>query len=151
MKTKLLFPIVVLLSGLVFSQSLQNINHKNGIANYRYDVVSYFSGKPQEGSSNNIVKYMGADYYFANPQNKAAFQKDPNKYLPQYGGYCAFAMADSNEKVEVNPKTYKIINGKLYLFYNKFFTNTLTSWNKDEKNLLIKAFGNWEKFAGQVR
>ncbi|WP_080777485.1 YHS domain-containing (seleno)protein [Chryseobacterium phocaeense] len=149
MKTKLLFSFLLLLGGLVFSQSLRNINHKNGIANYRYDVVSYFYGKPQEGSDKNIVKYMGADYYFANPQNKAAFQKDPDKYLPQYGGYCAFAMGDSGEKVETSPKTYKIISGKLYLFYNKFFTNTLTSWNKDEKNLIIRASRNWEKFAGR--
>ncbi|KMQ66506.1 YHS domain protein [Chryseobacterium angstadtii] len=148
MKTKILFPILLLVNSLFFAQSLQHLNHKNGIANYGYDVVSYFSGKPQEGSSKNKVKHMGAEYYFASSQNKAAFQKDPNKYLPQYGGYCAFAMGDTGEKMEINPKTYKITDGKLYLFYNKWFTNTLPSWNKDEKNLIIKANKNWKKLTG---
>ncbi|WP_126652239.1 YHS domain-containing (seleno)protein [Chryseobacterium aureum] len=146
MKTKFLFPVLLFFSSIFFAQSAKNINQQDGVANYGYDVVSYFSGKPQEGSAKNIVNYMNANYYFVNSQNKAIFQKDPNKYLPQYGGYCAFAMGDNGEKVEVNPKTYKITNGKLYLFYNRFFTNTLTSWNKDEKNLTVKADKNWKKF-----
>lgn len=146
MKTKFLFLVLLFLSGIIFAQSANHINQQDGVANYGYDVVSYFSGKPQEGSAKNAVKYMGINYYFSNSKNKAVFQKDPIKYLPQYGGYCAFAMGDYGEKVEVNPKTYKITNGKLYLFYNKLFNNTLTGWNKDEKSLMIKADKNWKKF-----
>lgn len=145
MKTKFLIPFLLLISSILLSQT-SNINQENGIANYGYDVVSYFSGNPQKGSAKTAVKFQGTDYYFANSENKAKFQKEPGKYLPQYGGYCAFAMGDYGKKVEVNPKTYKITNGKLYLFYNKFLTNTLTSWNKDEKNLTIKADKNWKKF-----
>jgi hypothetical protein len=77
--------------------------------------------------------------------NKEYFSKNPSKYEPQFGGWCAFAMGDSGEKVEINPETFKIIDGKLYLFYNAFFNNTLKSWNKDEANLKAKATSNWNK------
>ncbi|WP_066434956.1 YHS domain-containing (seleno)protein [Chryseobacterium sp. CCH4-E10] len=145
MKTQFFIPFLLLINSILFSQT-SNINKENGVANYGYDVVSYFSGKPQRGSANNAVKYQGTNYYFVSPENKAKFQKEPGKYLPQYGGYCAFAMGDYGKKVDVNPKTYKITDGKLYLFYNKLLTNTLTSWIKDEKNLTIKADKNWQKF-----
>jgi len=149
MRSKILFQILFLFSSFIFAQNAKDIYQKNGIANDGYDVVSYFSAKPQEGSAKFIVKYQGINYYFLNAQNKAKFQQTPSKYLPQYGGYCAFAMGDYGEKVEVNPKTYKIVNAKLYLFYNKLFNNTLTEWNKDERNLIIKADKNWKKLTEQ--
>jgi hypothetical protein len=82
---------------------------------------------------------------FSSAVNKEYFSKNPSKYEPQFGGWCAFAMGDSGEKVEINPETFKIIDGKLYLFYNAFFNNTLKSWNKDEANLKAKATSNWNK------
>ena len=145
MKIKFLFPFLLLLSTFMFAQKTNTINQHNHLANYGYDVVSYFSGKPEQGSSKFSVLYEGVNYYFLNAQNKTKFQQSPTQYLPQYGGFCAFAMGDSGEKIDVNPKTYKITNGKLYLFYDKFFKNTLTSWNKDEKNLTVKADRNWKK------
>ena len=83
--------------------------------------------------------------YFSTTENKEAFKKAPAKYEPQYGGWCAYAMGNSGEKVEVDPETFKLKDGKLYLFYNKYFTNTLKSWNKDESNLQLKADNNWKK------
>lgn len=74
------------------------------------------------------------------------FSKNPNKYLHQFVGWCAFAMGDSGEKVEINPETFKIVNGKLYLFYNAYFNNTLKSWNKNESELLVRANENWKNF-----
>ena len=74
---------------------------------------------------------------FSSQKNKDTFLKSPASYLPQYGGWCAFAMGDYGEKVEVNPKTFKIVDGKLYLFYNSLLNNTLKSWNKNEKKLKI--------------
>ena len=71
------------------------------------------------------------------------FKKNPTKYLPQYGAWCAYAMGDNGDKVSVNPETYKIVDGKLYLFYNKLFVNTLKSWNKDEDRIKAKADANW--------
>ena len=58
---------------------------------------------------------------------KEVFLKNPTNFEPEYGGWCAYAMGDSGEKVTINPETFKIINGKLYLFYNAFLTNTLKS------------------------
>ena len=82
-------------------------------------------------------------YFFINKENLERFKKNPNKYLPQFGGWCAYAMGDSGEKISVAPETFKIIDGKLYLFYNKFFTNTLNSWNEDEAALKKNADSNW--------
>jgi hypothetical protein len=85
-------------------------------------------------------------YYFSSPTHRDKFKSDPAKYEPAYGGWCAFAMGDSGEKVEVDPETFKIIDGRLYLFYNKFFNNTLTSWNKNEPALKSKADVNWQRY-----
>jgi len=78
--------------------------------------------------------------------DKEEFKKNPSRYEPQYGGWCAYAMGKDGSKVEVDPETFKIIDGKLYLYYNKFFNNTLKSWNKDEPNLKAKADVNWKQF-----
>ncbi|MNU15524.1 YHS domain protein [compost metagenome] len=142
------FFLFLFLTNFIFAQNI-HINHKNGIANEGYDVVSYFSGTPQKGSSKFTVKHHGVIYYFQNAQNKSKFQQNPERFLPQYGGYCAYAIGSSSEKVEVNPKTYKITEGKLYLFYNKYFNNTLTSWNEDERNLKVKADKNWKKLTSK--
>lgn len=108
-----------------------------------YDAVSYFKGKPAKGKSQHEFVYNGVTYQFANESNLKLFETDPEKYGPQYGGWCAYAMGKTGEKVEINPKTYKIVDEKLYLFYNKFLTNTLETWNEDEKNLKEKADKNW--------
>jgi len=70
---------------------------------------------------------------------------DPERYNPQYGGWCAYAMGDTGEKVSVDPETFKILDGKLYLFYHTFLSNTLNSWNEDEEHLKMEADKNWQK------
>ncbi|MBC8112690.1 MAG: YHS domain protein [Verrucomicrobia bacterium] len=124
----------------------QQFNLENGIAIQGYDAVSYFSGKPTKGKSAFAHNYQGVVYYFATAANRETFKKSPEKYEPAYGGWCSYAMGDSGEKVEIDPQTYKIVDGKLNLFYNKFFTNTLPKWNKDESNLKRKADASWKKF-----
>jgi YHS domain-containing protein len=109
-----------------------------------YDPVAYFTeNKAKEGSKTITANYQRVTYYFASEENKKLFSANPGKYEPEYGGWCAYAMGAKGEKVEVDPETFKMINGKLYLFYNKFFNNTLKSWNKDEPNLKKKADNNW--------
>ena len=109
-----------------------------------YDAVAYLTTqKATKGDKAYQATYQGATFRFASDANKKLFVAAPEKYLPAYGGWCAYAMGANGEKVEVNPKTFKIIDGKTYLFYNKFFTNTLDSWNKDEANLKAKADANW--------
>ena len=120
---------------------------KSSLAISGYDPVAYFTqSKAVEGNKANNTIYNGVTYYFSSPKNKDLFTANPTRYEPQYGGWCAFAMGDNGEKVDVDPETFKIINDKLYLFYNKFFNNTLKSWNKNENNLKSKADANWQKF-----
>ncbi len=74
------------------------------------------------------------------------FKSAPKNYLPQYGGWCAYALGKTNEKVDINPRTYSIKNGKLYVFYNAYFTNTLKSWKKEGAERLITAGDrNWQQ------
>ncbi len=124
----------------------QHFNLDNGLAIKGYDPVAYFTqGQAVKGNKENALVYAGVTYYFSTMANKETFKKDPAKYEPNYGGWCAYAMGAKGEKVEIDPKTFKIVDGKLNLFYNKFFNNTLTDWNKDEINLKKKADANWAK------
>ncbi|MCU0393381.1 MAG: YHS domain-containing protein [Thermoflexibacter sp.] len=122
-----------------------NFNLADGVAIEGYDPVAYFDGKPLEGKKNLQYSYQGITYRFANQTNMDKFKANPAKYEPAYGGWCAYAMGAKGEKVEINPETYKITNGRLFLFYNAFFNNTLKDWNKDEKGLMKKADDNWKK------
>lgn len=117
---------------------------KEGVAISGYDPVSYFSsGGPKKGDKRWTHTHKGVTYLFSNLANKQSFIADPNKYEPAYGGWCAYAMGTSAEKVEVDPLTYKIYNGRLLLFYNKFWVNTLNDWNEDEVSYYSKAESNW--------
>ncbi|WP_428224938.1 YHS domain-containing (seleno)protein [Flavobacterium sp.] len=136
----------VLMLGQNTSKRIKQFNLEAGVALQGYDAVAYFkSNKALKGSAALSSTYDGIRYFFSSKENKEEFVKNPHKYEPQYGGWCAYAMGTSGDKVEINPETFKIIDGKLYLFYNAFFNNTLKSWNKDEKNLKSKADTNWKK------
>ncbi len=143
---KLIIPFLFIISFGGNSQNFgKNALLKNGIALSGYDAISYFKGEPLKGKMSFKNNYEGAIFLFTNQTNLDAFKADPPKYLPQYGGWCAYAMGNEGEKVEVNPETFKIIGGKLFLFYNKFFNNTLTDWNKNEAKLKKAADLNWQK------
>ncbi|WP_431199136.1 YHS domain-containing (seleno)protein [Mucilaginibacter sp. P19] len=119
---------------------------KTDLALEGYDPVAYFTQqKAVEGKKEISLANDGVIYYFASTQDRDLFKVDPAKYEPQYGGWCAYAMGAKGEKVEIDPKTFKLVNNKLYLFYNKFFNNTKKSWDKDEANLKTKADANWAK------
>lgn len=123
----------------------KQFNLENGLAIQGYDPVAYFTqGKAIEGNKQFASVFEGVTYRFATAANKDLFLKDPKKYEPQYGGWCAYAMGATNEKVEIDPETFKIVNGKLYLFFHNFINNTLPKWNKDEANLKAKADKNWQ-------
>jgi len=123
----------------------KHFNLKNGLAIEGYDPVAYFKqNKAVQGKKEFGVFSEGATYYFSTAENKETFKTNPAKFEPAYGGWCAYAMGAKGEKVSVDPGTFKIVADKLYLFYNKFFTNTLKDWNKDESNLKTKADANWK-------
>ena len=126
-----------------------DFNLEKGVAIQGYDPVAYFlQNKAVKGSKELAVFHQGVVYYFLSVGNKEEFKKNPAKYEPQYGGWCAYAMGAKGEKVSIDPETFKIVGGRLYLFYNKLFNNTLTDWNKDEPNLKSKADLNWQKLFG---
>ncbi|WP_136668032.1 YHS domain-containing (seleno)protein [Flavobacterium sp. H122] len=146
----LFFTILILFSIISFGQNTakrtKQYNIESTLAIQGYDPVAYFkANKAIKGKKDLSYVFDGITYHFASKENKDEFQKSPQKYEPQYGGWCAYAMGSSGDKVEINPETFKIIDGKLYLFYNAFFNNTLKSWNKDEKGLKAKADTNWKK------
>ncbi len=137
-----------------FSQSdiyrTTQFNLDEGVAIEGYDPVAYFNlNKAVKGRKDFSVTYLGINYHFVSANNRDVFQSDPAKYEPQYGGWCAYAMGKEGSKVEVDPETFKIIKGKLFLFYNRFFNNTLKSWNMDESNLHTQADANWQKLLKQ--
>jgi YHS domain-containing protein len=120
---------------------------KDGVMLYGYDPVSFHTeGKAIKGKKEFAVRAEGVVYHLSSEKNKQLFLKDYEKYEPRYGGWCAYAMGNSGEKVEIDPETFKIIDGKLYVFYNAFFNNTLNSWNKDESRLKKQADANWKNF-----
>ncbi|MDN3676420.1 YHS domain-containing (seleno)protein [Flavobacterium paronense] len=151
MKKSILILFVVLSSTISFAQTaakrIKEFNLENKVAIQGYDPVAYFTQKKAvKGKKELATAFEGVTYYFSSQANKDAFTKSPASYEPQYGGWCAYAMGSNGEKVEVDPGTFKILNGKLFLFYNAYFNNTLKSWNKDEANLNKKADANWKKF-----
>ena len=148
MKTLMLLVAVALsLPSLAQTEEVRkkNFNIKKSIALEGYDVVSYFDKKPMEGDEKYSATYKGITYLFVNQSNLTKFKTSPEKYEPAYGGWCAYAMGETGEKVKIDPETYKIMDGKLYLFYNFWGNNTLEDWNENEKNLKAKADQNWKK------
>jgi len=118
---------------------------KKGIVVEGYDVTSYFENSPVKGIKKYASSYEGGTFYFASEANKKKFEANPKKFIPQYGGYCAYAVGLKNEKVKINPETYEIRGGKLYLFYNSWGVNTLNLWNKEgAEQLKKKADENWK-------
>jgi len=137
--------ILLLLSSVTtFAQEL-DVNDQKGFIASGYDVVSYFSNKVIKGNSKFTYTYQGGHYKFSSQENLNKFKANTTKYAPQYGGYCAYAVGVKGEKVSINPKTFEIRDGKLYLFYNSWGTNTLDLWKKeDPKALKKKADSNWD-------
>lgn len=124
----------------------RNFNLEDGLAIQGYDPVAYVAdGKAVEGEKGISHEFKGVQYRFSSVNHKEMFIAHPELYEPQYGGWCAYAMGSTGEKVEVDPETFKIVDGKLYLFYNAYFNNTLKKWNEDEAKLKNKADANWIK------
>ena len=151
MRTLFLSSVISLLSLAVPAQDQsalrkQHFNLNEGVAIQGYDPVAYFTqNKAVKGKKDLAVYAQGVTYYFSSAANKELFKANPSRYEPEYGGWCAYAMGEKGEKVSIDPETFKVVNGKLYLFYNRFFNNTLKDWNKNEASLKAKADANWPK------
>lgn len=105
-----------------------------------YDTVAYFTeNKPVKGSEEFSLEYKGAQWLFSSAENKALFEANPEKYAPQYGGYCAYAVAQ-NSTASIKPELFTIHNGKLYLNYNSSIND---KWNADIDSYIEAADKNW--------
>jgi len=111
-----------------------------GIMLHGYDPVAYFAaGQPMKGRSAYTVTHMEGRYVFTSAANRDAFLKEPDKYAPQYGGYCAMGTA-LGKKLDGDPSQWKIVDGKLYLNVN---ADAAKAWNRDVPGNIAKANANW--------
>ena len=108
-----------------------------------YDTVSYFrgQGKPVKGSAQFKVSWKGTEWRFATAENAAAFKANPAAYAPQYGGHCAWAIAQGY-LAPGDPTAYDIVGGKLYLNYDQ---GIRAKWRKDISGFIAKGGPNWAK------
>lgn len=113
-----------------------------------YDVVAYFTeDRPVRGRADLSAEYDGVKFYFSSSENLEAFKKDPQKFAPKFGGFCAFGVAANKAKVPVDPHTFKVYNGELLLFFNDLYkgqpVNTKIMWNQNERKLYQDATTTW--------
>jgi uncharacterized membrane protein len=121
-------------------------NSTRGVALDGYDVVAYFTaGKPIRGQSTLTVDWQGTVWRFATAANRDAFASAPDKYAPQFGGFCAYGVS-RGYAVDIDPDAWSIVDGKLYLNYSKSVQRT---WEKDRTSYIEKARVNWPAIAAK--
>ncbi len=126
-------------AGAALAQN-ENLVAQVGVSGY--DLVSYYTeSKPVRGNGNHVVEYEGVTYLFSSEENKSAFEKNPEQYLPAYGGYCAYGTA-VGKKFYGDPEVWEIVDGTLYLNLDE---NIQKEWNKDKQGNIEKADVNWPK------
>ena len=141
MRKIVLFFSILLASVLVHSGDEIYTGFGSNKAVKGYDTVAFFTeGKPVKGDKAFQSEYKGAKWLFSSAENKAAFDKNPEKYAPQYGGHCAWAVGENAARAPGNPKYWRIVDDKLYLNYNKSVQET---WLQDIEGYIEKANKNW--------
>ncbi len=133
--------MLVLTASSLFAQNPYNVD-KAGVAIKGYDVVAYFSdGKPAQGKVEFTHEWHGAKWQFTSAEHRDAFKAAPEKYAPEYGGFCAWGMT-KGYKASVEPTAWKIVNNKLYLNYN---AEVQQSWSKEVSSMIRTADEQWSK------
>jgi YHS domain-containing protein len=128
-------------------QSVEVNADATGLVIRGYDPVAYFTeGRPVPGRPDISVEYGGAKYLFSSTANREAFNADPEKYRPQYGGYCAFGVAMA-KKFDIDPASWRIVDGKLYFNLNP---SILERWSADTKGYINKSEKNWPQIRGKA-
>jgi len=133
--------VIILLFSFCTAAPLPPVNMtRDGIAIKGYDPVAYFTdSKPVKGDSHYAYTWNGAKWLFANQEHMDLFGKDPEKYAPRYGGYCAYAVSQGST-ADIDPDAWDIIDGKLYLNLDKKVQGI---WRQDIKGYIEKADQNW--------
>ena len=129
-------------------QPKDQIYNVEGIALDGYDPVAYFiQGEPKRGLVDEKVDYQGVTYLFSSTKNRLLFLEEPQRYLPKYGGWCAYAVAETSSKMEPDPTMWQVQNGELQLFYDDWMTSLTGSlkkeWNTNPTDYKKKADINW--------
>jgi YHS domain-containing protein len=133
--------VLLLLPLYSFAQTSEVFSNESG-AIKGYDPVAFFTdSKAVKGTKEFSHEWYGATWHFATKKNKDLFVANPEKYAPQYGGYCAYGTADGH-KAPTETDTWTIVDSKLYFNYNQ---NVKVAWNKDQANLIKKADEQWPK------
>jgi YHS domain-containing protein len=128
-----------ILSTVAVAKELNNLD-RDGVSIQGYDPVAFFTdNRPVKGSSQFQSEYRGAKYYFASAEHKAAFDKEPAKYEPQFGGYCAYG-ASQGHPAPIKIEAWQIVNGRLLMQYD---LGVKGKFNKDQQGNLRKADQNW--------
>lgn len=128
---------------------IYNVPAKAPLAIAGYDPVAYFTDKKAvEGKASFKQLLDGIEYHFASAEHRDMFVKDPAKYKPAYGGWCATAMS-YGKKVEIDPENFIVEHGRLFLFYKSFFQNAKNAWTADEPKMLRDADASWLKLSGE--
>lgn len=140
MKKNLFIALAFLFMQIASYAQKASIFSVDGKAIRGYDVVAFFtSHQPVIGNDSINYQWNDANWLFASKENKALFIKDPEKYAPQYGGYCAYGTA-GNHKAPTQIDTWTILNDKLYFNYN---TKVKEYWNKKQDSLIERANFYW--------
>ncbi len=106
-----------------------------------YDAVAYFTeGKPVKGSAKYKFEHLGVEWYFSSEKHLSLFKESPEQYMPQYGGYCAWAVAAKKQRAPGDPKYWKIVDNKLYLNYD---SSVQEKWLKDIPGFIEAADKQW--------
>jgi YHS domain-containing protein len=113
----------------------------DGVGAGGYDVVSYFGGTPSDGKDEFVSQWKGAKWRFASAENMKLFEASPEKYAPQYGGYCAYAVS-KGYTAKGDPEAWTVHDGKLYLNYSKSVRDT---WAQDIPGNITAGNANWPK------
>jgi YHS domain-containing protein len=138
-KTFLILLAFVALTSLLPAKNLVNVD-RSGVGIRGYDPVAYFTdGKAEKGSQQFSSTANGVTYLFASAAHKAAFDANPSKYEPQFGGFCAYGVSRGS-LVEIDPNAFQIVNGHLLLQYS---VGIMKKFNQDQSALLAKADANW--------
>ncbi len=131
------------------SRPVNTLGSPEGLAIRGYDPVAYFrDGGPRPGKSEFSVRHGGAVWRFASAGHKALFEADPERYLPAYGGFCAYGTS-RGYLVKIEPEAWSIVDGRLYLNYDLDVRKT---WLGRTKTYIARADGNWPRLtAGDIR
>jgi YHS domain-containing protein len=141
--TRTLATISLIVWAASTTQAIEPVyRNKEGLALRGHDPVAYFTdGKPVAGKPEHRFEWMGATFLFANAEHRDQFAAEPAKYAPQFGGYCAWAVA-RGYTAETDPQAWRIVDGKLYLNYN---LKVREKWDQDRKGYIGKGEANWPK------